>query len=55
MPTGCLIEALFREIESRTGIGPHSVEITLTETPQINWGIRGQNAADLQLGYRVDV
>ena len=37
------------------GIAPHSVEITITETPRVNWGIRGANAAELELGYRVEV
>lgn len=50
-----LITELFARIEIVAGIAPHSVEITLTETPKINWGIRGQNAADLQLSYQVDV
>lgn len=50
-----LIAELFTRIQDATGIAPHSVEITLTETPKINWGIRGQNAADLDLGYRVEV
>lgn len=50
-----LIAELFTRIEDATGIAPHSVEITLTETPKINWGIRGSNAADLELGYRVEV
>ncbi|GAA3342541.1 tautomerase family protein [Curtobacterium pusillum] len=50
-----LISELFARIESATGIAPHSVEITITETPRIHWGIRGQNAQDLSLGYQVDV
>jgi len=50
-----LIAELFARIEAEVGIPPHSVEITLTETPKANWGIRGRNAADLELGYRVDV
>ena len=50
-----LIAELFARIEAEAGIPPHSVEITLTETPKVNWGIRGRNAADLELGYRVDV
>jgi len=50
-----LITELFTRIEAVAGIAPHSVEIPLTETPKINWGIRGQNAEDLQLGYQVDV
>ncbi|WP_114854453.1 tautomerase family protein [Brachybacterium sp. YJGR34] len=49
-----LIQELFARLENEVGIAPHSVEITLTETPRANWGIRGQNAADLSLGYRVD-
>ncbi|GAB3744325.1 tautomerase family protein [Microlunatus parietis] len=50
-----LIAELFARIERDAGIAPHSVEITLTETPKVNWGIRGRNAADLDLGYRVEV
>ena len=50
-----LISELFARIESATGIPPHSIEITITETPRLNWGIRGQNAQDLSLGYQVDV
>jgi phenylpyruvate tautomerase PptA (4-oxalocrotonate tautomerase family) len=50
-----LIRELFARIEAEAGIPPHSVEITITETPRVNWGIRGANAADLELGYRVDV
>ena len=50
-----LIGELFARIEEKTGIHPHSVEITITETPRVNWGIRGQNAADLALNYRVEV
>lgn len=29
----------------------HRVEVTITESPKVNWGIRGSNAADLALGY----
>lgn len=50
-----LIAELFARIHAATGIAPHSVEITLTETPKVNWGIRGVNAADLALDYRVDM
>jgi len=50
-----LIRELFARIHVEVGIDPHSVEITLTETPKANWGIRGQVASDLELGYRVDV
>ncbi len=50
-----LIVELFTRVEAQAGISPHSLEITITETPEVNWGIRGQNAADLALGYRVEV
>jgi 4-oxalocrotonate tautomerase family enzyme len=50
-----LIRELFSRIASQVGIAPHSVEITITETPRVNWGIRGVNAEDLALGYTVEV
>ena len=50
-----LIAQLFARIEAEAGIAPHSVEVTITETPRVNWGIRGMNAADLALDYVVEV
>jgi len=50
-----LIAELFKRVEVEAGIAPHSLEITITETPKVNWGIRGANAADLTLGYKVEV
>jgi len=50
-----LITELFERVEREAGVPPHSLEITITETPKVNWGIRGQNAADLELNYKVDV
>jgi len=50
-----LISELFHRIEDRTGIRPHSVEITVFETPKVSWGIRGMNAQDLSLGYTVEL
>lgn len=50
-----LVRELFARIEAGAGIPPHSVEITITETPRVNWGIRGSNAADLTLDYEVEV
>jgi phenylpyruvate tautomerase PptA (4-oxalocrotonate tautomerase family) len=50
-----LIRELFSRISSEVGIAPRSVEITITETPRVNWGIRGVNGEDLALGYAVDV
>lgn len=49
-----LIMQLFKNIEA-IGIAPHSVEITIFETPKENWGIRGQHAPDLALNYKVNV
>lgn len=37
------------------GIGAADVEITITETPRSNWGIRGVPADELQLDYTVEV
>jgi phenylpyruvate tautomerase PptA (4-oxalocrotonate tautomerase family) len=37
------------------GIGASDVEITITETPRSNWGIRGVPADELQFGYAIDV
>jgi len=50
-----LITELFARIKAEAGIDPHSVEITITETPKANWGIRGQVATDLALGYSVEM
>ena len=50
-----LVRELFARIESIAGIVPNSVEITITETPKVNWGIRGSNAEDLALGYTIEV
>lgn len=36
------------------GIGPNDLEITITETPIANWGIRGVPADELNLDYPVD-
>ncbi|MBT2588332.1 hypothetical protein [Arthrobacter sp. ISL-95] len=40
---------LFARIEAETGIDSHSLEITIIESPRVNWGIRGTNAEDLAL------
>lgn len=50
-----LIQELFARIHAEAGIAPQSVEITITETPKVNWGIRGVNAQDLSLDYTVEV
>ena len=50
-----LIQTLFDSLKHVAGIEPQDVEITLFETPRINWGIRGMNGEDLALGYAVKV
>jgi len=50
-----LIRALYTNIEQACGISPQDIEITLTETPKSNWGIRGKTGDELALGYKVDV
>ena len=49
------ILALFEGFERDLGIAPDDLEITLTETPRANWGIRGLPGDELTLSYRVDV
>ena len=50
-----LVKHLFANISERAGIAPHDIEITIFETPQENWGIRGQCGDDLMLNYKVNV
>jgi phenylpyruvate tautomerase PptA (4-oxalocrotonate tautomerase family) len=50
-----LLRLLFERIQARLGITPEDVEITITETPRSNWGIRGVPADELGLPYEVDV
>lgn len=50
-----LIQELFDWVEEEVGIAPHSVELTITEAPKVNWDIRGRNAEDLAPGYTVQV
>ena len=50
-----LIRALFANIERDCGIKPHDVEITINETPKVNWGIRGMPGDELALNYKVNV
>lgn len=50
-----LIQTLFENLRDIAGMAPQDVEITLFETPRVNWGIRGMNGEDLSLGYVVEV
>ncbi|MEO5876258.1 MAG: tautomerase family protein [Streptosporangiaceae bacterium] len=50
-----LVRELFARLADSPGIAPHSVEITIFETPRENWGIRGLPGDELTLGYQVNV
>ena len=50
-----LIRLLFERLERECGIAPMDVEVTIFETPQHNWGIRGVPGDELTLNYRIDV
>lgn len=50
-----LIRLLFERIELTLYIAPQEVEITIFETPQHNWGIRGVPGDELALGYKVNI
>ncbi|MCH7335282.1 tautomerase family protein [Acinetobacter sp. NIPH 2699] len=50
-----LIQTIFSNIQQQCGISPQDIEITIFETPKSHWGIRGQNADELQLNYQVNV
>lgn len=49
------IRQVFARLEAGCGIAPQDVEITITETPRHNWGIRGLPADELGLDYEVEV
>jgi phenylpyruvate tautomerase PptA (4-oxalocrotonate tautomerase family) len=50
-----LIRLLFARLKQDISLAPNDVEITITETPRSNWGIRGQPGDELALGYAVKV
>jgi phenylpyruvate tautomerase PptA (4-oxalocrotonate tautomerase family) len=50
-----LINQLFALAHERAGIAPQDLEITIFETPQASWGIRGKPGDELALSYKVDV
>lgn len=49
------IRQVFDELADRCGISTQDIEITITETPRHNWGIRGLPADELTLTYTVEV
>lgn len=48
------LRAIFARL-GELGIAPNDVEVTITETPRENWGIRGLPGDELALSYRVEV
>jgi phenylpyruvate tautomerase PptA (4-oxalocrotonate tautomerase family) len=50
-----LIRLLFERVERECSIAPVDLEITITETPRHNWGIRGLPGDELALTYTVEV
>ena len=50
-----LVRALYKNIEAACGIEANDIEITITETPKENWGIRGMLGDELALTYKVNV
>lgn len=50
-----LFALLYERCQAQLGIAPVDLEITLTETPRHNWGIRGLPGDELGLDYSVDV
>jgi phenylpyruvate tautomerase PptA (4-oxalocrotonate tautomerase family) len=50
-----LYQLIFNRFENLLSISTTDVEITLTETPLHNWGIRGKSGDDLTLDYKIAV
>jgi phenylpyruvate tautomerase PptA (4-oxalocrotonate tautomerase family) len=50
-----LIHLLFERAHADVGIAPADLEITMTETPKQNWGLRGQTGDEVSLSYPVEV
>ncbi len=50
-----LIRLLFERLSEKLGISPQDIEITISETPKHNWGIRGMVGDELDLNYKAEV
>jgi len=50
-----LIRLLMHRIQSEFGISLQDIEVTITETPKHNWGIRGLPGDEVGLNYKVDI
>jgi phenylpyruvate tautomerase PptA (4-oxalocrotonate tautomerase family) len=49
-----LIRMLFARLAEHGIVTPQDLEITITETPKCNWGIRGLPGDELALNYKVE-
>lgn len=49
-----LIRELFVRFENELNITPQDLEITISENPRENWGIRGKPGDELDLPYRIE-
>lgn len=49
-----LLRLLFERARSELAMEPADLEVTITETPRHNWGIRGRPGDELLLGYDVE-
>jgi len=50
-----LIRLLFQRFEESLGVSPNDLEVTIFETPRVNWGFRGLPGDEHTLDYKVDV
>jgi phenylpyruvate tautomerase PptA (4-oxalocrotonate tautomerase family) len=50
-----LINLLIQKIGLQSGIQKQDIEITIFETPMVNWGIRGVSGDELVLNYKVSI
>jgi phenylpyruvate tautomerase PptA (4-oxalocrotonate tautomerase family) len=50
-----LIQLLFERIQKEFEISLQDIEVTITETPKHNWGIRGLPGDEVGLNYKVEI
>jgi phenylpyruvate tautomerase PptA (4-oxalocrotonate tautomerase family) len=50
-----LYKLIFTRFEKELLITPMDIEITISETPMHNWGIRGMSGDELKLNYKVNI
>jgi phenylpyruvate tautomerase PptA (4-oxalocrotonate tautomerase family) len=50
-----LVRALMDDLSRALKLSPLDVEVTIIESPRVNWGIRGQHGDELTLPYKVDL